>query len=99
MVVELVPMAHHGVRTMAPVKPLTHPRKATSKGKVVPHPTTWPRAHKVTRIATPTPEVTAAEAPPPPIAGPSRERRAPQFEEAVRSGGEQGWENGPRILW
>src|SRR5882724_527826 len=74
---------------MAPVKPPTHPMKAASKGKVVPRPTMWLCAHKVTWIATPMPEVAAVEAPPPPIAGPSRVRRAPLFEEAVGSRDEQ----------
>src|SRR5882724_7543041 len=89
MVVESVPMAHRGVLTMAPVKPPTHPRKAALKGKVIPCPTTWLHAHKVTQIATPTPEVTAIEAPPPPVSGLNRVRCAPLFEEAVGSGDEQ----------
>src|SRR5882724_8868465 len=71
---------------MAPVKPLTHPRGAASKGKAVPCPTTRPHVRKVTQIATPMPEVATVEAPPPPIVGPSWARCAPLFEEAEVSG-------------
>jgi len=59
------------------------------KGKAVPHPTTRPRARKVTRVASPTPEVAIVEAPPPPVAGPSQVGRAPLFEGAVGSSDER----------
>jgi len=72
--------------TVAPVKPLTQSKKVVSKGKVVPHPTTQPHAHKVTRIASPMPEVADVEVPYLPITGPSQAGCAPLFEELVRSG-------------
>src|SRR5882724_10922876 len=89
VVVDPVPVARHGVRTVAPVKRPTQSRKVAPKGKAVPRPTTRPRVHKFTRIATPMPEVTDVVAPLPPIASPSRASRAPPFEEAAGSGDEQ----------
>jgi len=89
-VVDSVPAAHHGVRTVAPVKLPTQSRKVVSKGKAVSHPTTRLRARKVTQIATPMLEVADVAAPPlPPVAGPSRASRAPLFEVADGSGNEQ----------
>src|SRR5882724_365019 len=89
VVVDPVPVARRGVRTVAPVKRPTQSRKVAPKGKAVPRPTTRPRARKFTRIATPTPEVTDVAAPLPPIAGPSRASHAPLFEEAAGLGDEQ----------
>src|SRR5882724_3733884 len=89
VVVDPVPVARRGVRTMAPVKRPTQSRKVAPKGKAVPHPTTRLCARKFTRIATPMPEVTDIAAPLPPIASPSRASRAPLFEEAAGSGDEQ----------
>src|SRR5882724_5119928 len=88
-VVDSVPAAHRGVRTMAPVKPPTQSRKVTPKGKAVSHPMMRPCARKVTQIMTPMPEVTDVAAPLPPIAGPSWVSCAPLFEVADGSGDEQ----------
>src|SRR5882724_12879992 len=89
VVVDSVPAARCGVRTMAPVKCPTQSRKVAPKGKVVPHPTVRLRVRKFTQIATLTPEVTDVAAPLPPITGPSQASHAPLFEEAVGSGDEQ----------
>src|SRR5882724_4554066 len=88
-VIDSVPAACRGVRTVAPVKPPTQSRKVASKGKAVSHPTTRPHAHKVTRIVTPMPEVTDVAAPLPPVTGPSRASCAPIFEVADGSGDKQ----------
>ena len=96
MVVDVVPATHHQVHsTVAPVEPPTQSRKVVSKGKAVSRPTMRPRAHKVTRIATPTPEVTNVATPLPPIAGPSWASHAPLFEAADRSGDEQVGKDAP----
>src|SRR5882724_6787053 len=89
VVVDSVPAAHRGVRTVAPFKPPTQSRKVAPKGKVVSCPMTQPHACKVTRIATPMPEVTDVAAPLPPIAGPSCVSHAPIFEVADGSGNKQ----------
>src|SRR5882724_2812293 len=89
VVVDLVPTAHHGVRTVAPVKPPTQSRKVVPKGKAVSHPMMQPCEHKVTQIATLTPEVTDLATPLPPVAGPSQGSHAPLFEEADGSGDEK----------
>src|SRR5882724_3421083 len=88
-VVDSVPAAHHGVRTVAPVKPPTQSRKVASKGKAVSRPMTRLHVRKVTRIATPMLEVTDVATPLPPVAGPSRASRAPLFEVADGSGDKQ----------
>ena len=87
VVVDSVPAACRQVRlNVAPVKPLTQPKRAASKGKAVSHPTMRPHAHKVTRLTSPTPEVTGVEVLPSPIAGPSRVGHSPLFVDSVRSG-------------
>jgi len=81
-VVDPVPAGCRCVRlTMAPAKPLTQLKRVASKGKAVTRPTTQPRTCKVTRIASPMPEVIEVGVPPPPIAGPSQVSRAPLLEE------------------
>src|SRR5882724_4679447 len=87
VIVDSVPAARRRVRlNVAPVKPLTQPKRAASKGKATSRSTTRPRARKVTRVASPTPEVAKVEVPPPPIAGPSRAARPPLFVDSVGSG-------------
>jgi len=86
VVVESVPAARQVRLNVAPVKPPTQPKRAASKGKVVSHPMTRLCAYKVTRLASPTPEVTEGEVLPSPIAGPSRAGRPPLFVDSVRSG-------------
>ena len=87
VVVDSLPAAHHWVRlNVAPVKPPTQPKRAASKGKATSRPTTRPRPRKVTRVASPTPEVADVEVLPPPIAGPSRVGRSPLFVDSVGSG-------------
>src|SRR5882724_7779104 len=87
VVVESVPAARCRVHlNVAPVKPPTQLKRAMSKGKVVSHPTTRPRARKVTRLVSPTPEVAEGEVLPSPIAGPSRAGHPPLFVDSVRSG-------------
>src|SRR5882724_9642110 len=56
------------------------------EGKATSHSTTRPCARKVTRVASPTPEVAEVEVPPPPIAGPSRAAHLPLFVDSVGSG-------------
>ena len=82
-----MPAARRQVRlTVAPVNPPPPPKRAASKGKVVPRPMMWPHAHKVTRLASPTPEVAGVKVPPLPIAGPSGTGNAPLFTESVGLG-------------
>jgi len=66
-----------------------------SKGKAVPHPTTQPHAHKVTRIMTPMPEVDEVVIPPPPITRPSQACCSPLFAEPNGSGDEHVWKGAP----
>src|SRR5882724_13499008 len=87
VVVYSVPSARRRVRlNVAPVKPPTQLKRAASKGKVVSRPTTRPHMHKVTQLASPTPEVAEVEVLPSPIAGPSQVGHPPLFVDSVRSG-------------
>ena len=87
VVVESVPAAHRRVRlNVAPVKPLTQPKRAASKGKAVSRPTMQLHMCKVTRLMSPTPEVTKVEVLPSPITGPSRVGHPSLFVDSVRSG-------------
>jgi len=73
VVVDSVPAARRQVRlNLAPIKPPTQLKRAASKGKAVSHPMMQPRARKVTRLTSPTPEVAEVEVLPSPIAGPSQ---------------------------
>ena len=85
MIVDSVPEARHRVRlNVALVKPLTQPKRAASKGKAISRPTMQPCLHKVTQVASPTPEVAEVEVLPPP--GPSQAGNSPLFVDLVRSG-------------
>src|SRR5882724_6166114 len=87
VVVDSLPAARHWVRlNIAPVKPLTQPKRAASKGKVTSRPTTRPCLRKVTRVTSPTPEVADVEVLLPTIAGPSRAGHSPLFVDSVGSG-------------
>src|SRR5882724_8062660 len=88
LAVEPGPIAPCCVRqTVAPVVAPT-PLKRTAKGKAVLCPTMHPWARKVTRIASPTPEVAETVDLTPPIAGPSREGFPALFEGPIESGDE-----------
>jgi len=82
---------------VAPAKSTDSKRLAATKGKSTAPPVTRPRAHKVTRVASPSPEavveeLTRVRSPTPaalPVAGPSGSTRPPLFEAAALSGDEE----------
>src|SRR5882724_3907396 len=73
MVVDSRPVAPRRARqTVAPVDPPIQPQRVANKGKAVSRPTTRPRPRKVTRVASPTPDIVEVLVPMPSVAGPSR---------------------------
>src|SRR5882724_3180617 len=73
MVVDPRPVAPCRARqTVAPVDPPIQPQHVATKGKAASHPTTRPQPRKVTRVASPTPDIVKGLVPTPSVAGPSR---------------------------
>ena len=102
MVDNQVPVLRRRVRlVVAPAKSTDSKKPTTSKGKSTAPLVTRPHAHKVTRVASPSPEavvkeLTRVRSPTPealPATGPSGSTRPPLFEAAALSGDEEvtGW--------
>src|SRR5882724_5111495 len=73
MVVDPRPVSPRRARqTVAPVNPPIQPKRVATKGKAASHSTTRPRPRKVTRVASPTPDIVEGLVPTPSVAGPSR---------------------------